>query len=131
MVSTMTMNNTDQLRADLEALYESIQNGWSKYGGYECVYGENSTGCLGEQMYYICGYRELDLAHRDQWLRFKVASRYLAMQDALGFTRGSREWPEEYQRCLAIGMEVITYNDDPRRTWDEVKERVKDAIGKL
>lgn len=52
--------------------------------------------------------------------------RYRAMQTALSFPANGTL----AKNALHLGT-IPLWNDDPNRTWDEVKERVKDAIGKL
>ncbi len=91
-----------QLREDLEALYESLQHGWTRKGEARKQFGERE-GCLVNHISIIVSNQ-------------KLADRPGAMVRALGFPTFSA---------------MYTWNDHPQRTWDEVKERVKDAIGKL
>lgn len=103
------------LRADLETLYASVEKGWrgrqpNEHGGSDFrPYGEGQRGCLWKQM----------------------------TQEVVGTLIFPTN--QEFDRCQgmvhALGFEnnghMYTWNDDYGRTWDEVKDLVKDAIGKL
>ncbi len=103
----------DQLRADLEALYHEVEKGWCQYGWTaepvplprRVAYGEGG-GCLSEKMIQVITQNGLFMGDR-----------YTAMKVALGLPT----WPDG----------LFEWNDDRDRTWGEVKNLVKDAIGKL
>lgn len=117
----------EQLRQDLEALYASLEEGWTcltSLGGRERRFGVAATektyahGCLYHQMVTITGAK-----HAKLWNVSPAASeRVGAMVAALGFvdTKDKDAYDELYD-----------WNDDPNRTWEDVQERVKEAIGRL
>lgn len=119
-----------QLRADLEALYESVHVGWTclgskRQGLSNLYYGQAAMtaatpqamthGCLFHQMYALT---EPGLILIDDTVlpTHYGRDRREAMILALGFNGLS-----------ALGL----WNDVRTRTWQEVKDRVKDAIGRL
>jgi hypothetical protein len=129
--------SNDQLRADLEALHESLQQGWTRFPSAAkspntCRhFGFFSRGCLGMQMAYVIKAHKSwgsltpspidDPAEVFATLTEAGQARFTAMAQALGLTEKESDETDS----------IIVYNDAPHRSWDEVKERVKDAIGKL
>jgi hypothetical protein len=112
----MTMDDQQQLRVDLEALYAHIEAGWTQLGPRPRRFGAGG-GCLGQQMCCVLDGSITSLCANmgapAQWHQ-----RWYAMAAALGFERDS-------------AAAIPHWNDDPSTDWDKVKERVKDAIGRL
>lgn len=122
----------EQTRADLEALHGSVSEGWTCLGdardsstnlryGKAAAVSEGSPelmvyGCLFHQMYYLT---ENYVQYQPSLLQIthtSGAARREAMVNALGFGGLSA---------------MYLWNDVRTRTWQEVKDRVKDAIGRL
>lgn len=117
----------DQLRQDLEALYASLEDGWTcltSLGGRERRFGVAATengyvhGCLYNQMTSIAdaGWEQFFLFSEERDARIG------AMVAALGFVNTKDK--DAYDA-------MYDWNDDPNRTWEDVQERVKEAIGRL
>ena len=107
--------STDQLRQDLEAVYNLVQTGWKQSGygaeGVHSTHGHRDAAiCVGNAASRISN---SDLCH--QVNLFGHRRRYDNMLNALGF-----EKPHD----------LYNWNDH-RDTWEMVQDRVKDAIGKL
>jgi hypothetical protein len=129
-MTTTTSVPADQTRADLEALHGSVNEGWTCLGdardattnlryGKAAMIPEGSPGqmvygCLFHQMYYLTE----NVPHRQmmQFTNSPGSARREAMMLALGFHSLSS---------------MYLWNDVRTRTWQEVKDRVKDAIGRL
>lgn len=112
-----------QLRADLEALHDSVHQGWTCLGNkrrqipsrhFGAAQDQALTfGCIFHQMYKLT--EPPDIAKTAAMTK-QGQDRREAMMHALDFPN--------------LGA-MYAWNDNPRRTWEQVKERVKDAIGKL
>jgi hypothetical protein len=126
----MPLVTAEQTRADLEELYASLSKGWTCIGDgvhtstrlFGAALQQDHTtalryiqyGCLFHQMYWITEHRAF--TPHDALYNTPGDRRRMAMVTALGF---------------GTSQQMYAWNDDPNRTWDEVKDRVKDAIGRL
>lgn len=110
-----------QVRADLEQVLTLLEEGWCKYTNKTSQilrYGDGS-GCLAEKM--------ADVARSGQQRGgAQRGHRYDDMAEAIGFSRTN----SDRSYLIEFGTD-LTYWNDYVATWDMVKERVKDAIGKL
>lgn len=104
---------TDQLRADLEALYQRVDKGWCRYGPHQERCGENGD-CLGRQMAHVVGLWQDGPNATERWY---------ALSAALGFRR---PWSRFENR-----EEIPEWNDRADTSWQDVKDLVKEAIGQL
>lgn len=111
----------EQLRADLEALYREVDKGWCRLGIRQELFGEGG-GCLGQKMSHVVGFR----CDSQASLSPIQLERWNAMAKTLGF-----EGRPFGVGTSSLAYNIPTWNDAAERTWDEVRERVKDAIGRL
>ncbi len=119
---------TEQLRADLEALYEYIDQGWRRYGDFAAVFGL-SGGCLGQSMNAVA---LPSCAKLSDAQIHAYATRMDAMAEALGFAPVGRATGSLGNGGVTVDIcAIAAWNDQPSTTWDVVRERVKDAIGRL
>jgi hypothetical protein len=110
----------EQLRADLEALYDKVDRGWCRYGPQIERFGVGG-GCLGQQMNQVMGSSDEHFVWDDA-----QRARWYALTQALGFWgRSYTAWP------LHLNATIPAWNDKSTTTWQDVKDRVKDAIGRL
>jgi hypothetical protein len=108
----------EQLRADLEALYDKVDRGWCRYGPQTESFGVGG-GCLGQQMNQV-----MRSSHEHFLWDDAQRARWYALAQALGFAADPTIW--------ALNDSLLPFwNDKPTTTWQDVKDRVKDAIGRL
>ena len=123
-------SENSELRDDLEALYEGLERGWCSFGADQGTYGRGG-GCLGQQMSKVAALSMLYRCTQSGEWAWTFAEESLArinrMATALGFPSVIKR-RENQADCLDI-TQIARWND--KSTWDDVKERVKDAIGKL
>jgi hypothetical protein len=125
-----------QLRADLERLYHSVCKGWSALGQATPTdifpqvkrrYGVAATNTLLHNYDHGCAWQQMDALVKAD---LKISRNHLASLLDPKFEELS---DRRDAMVAALGFptaeKMFKWND--AATWDEVKEHIKDAIGKL
>lgn len=124
----------EQTRADLEALHGSVSEGWTCLGdardsSTNLRYGKAAIAFEGspEQMRYGCLFHQM-YSITENYGHGQYQQPLLQITHTLGAARR-----EAMVNALGFGglSAMYLWNDVRTRTWQEVKDRVKDAIGRL